>query len=112
MSQQSQQSLTEVNNLADIPAPPQLTSQHELPVQVDAAVFLAAQLREVLAEAANLRTLVAELQTVNAQLRAQTTQVRVAQLDEIYKVGSGTILQARPDGTYWRLPQSAVQQQG
>jgi hypothetical protein len=81
-------------------------------VQVDASVFLAARLRETMAEAANLRTLVAELQTELARTRAQLDQVEINSLDSTYNVGKGSILQRRPDGTYWRIPKSALQQQG
>jgi len=79
----------------------------EGPTQVDAAVFLAARLREAVTEAANLRTLVAELQTELARLRAQADQAEINRLDSTYNVGAGSILQARPDGTYWRIPRSA-----
>lgn len=79
------------------PNPPQ-------PIEVDQAVFLAARLRETLAEAANLRHTVAELQAENARLRANAAQTEINQLEADYNVGSGTVLQKRPDGTYWRLP--------
>ena len=84
-----------------------LPAAPEGPVQVDAAVFLAARLRESVTEAANLRTLVAELQTELARLRAQADQVEISKLDSTYNVGAGSILQARTDGTYWRIPRSA-----
>ncbi len=82
----------------------------DVPVQVDASVFLAARLREVTAEAANLRSLVADLQVELARMKALAAQVEIDRLDQTYNVGSGSILQARSDGTYWRLPRSAVQQ--
>jgi hypothetical protein len=64
-----------------------------------------------LAEAANLRALVADLQKVNSDMRAQMAQAEINRLDAEYNVGDGTILQAKPDGTFWRLPKSAIQQQ-
>jgi hypothetical protein len=88
-------------------SPPPLS---EGPVQVDASVFLAARLRETMAEAANLRTLVAELQTALAHTKAQLDQNEIDALDSAYNVGKGSILQKRPDGTYWRLPNSTLQQ--
>lgn len=74
------------------------------PVQVEESVFLAARLRETLAEAANLRQLVAELQLENSRLRAAQDQAEINNLDSTYDVGAGTRLLRRQDGTYWRLP--------
>jgi hypothetical protein len=79
------------------------------PTQVDASVFLAARLREVTAEAANLRTLVADLQAELARMKASAAQAEIDRLDQVYNVGSGTILQKREDGTYWRIPREAIQ---
>jgi hypothetical protein len=64
----------------------------------------------MVAEAANLRTLVAELQTELARVRAQLDQNEIDALDSAYNVGKGSVLQKRPDGTYWRIPKSALQQ--
>ena len=72
------------------------------PVQVDASVFLAARLREVTAEAANLRMLVADLQSELARMKANEAQIEIDRLDQVYKVGNGTVLQKRDDGTFWR----------
>jgi hypothetical protein len=44
-------------------------------------------------------------------MRAQMAQAEINRLDAEYNVGDGTILQAKPDGTFWRLPKSAIQQQ-
>ena len=93
---------TDTPTASEAPAP-------DVPIQVDKSVFLAARLREMIAEAANLRSLVAELQKENATLRAQVAQAEIDKLDQEYDVGNGTILQARQDGTYWRVPRSALQ---
>ena len=82
----------------------------EGPVQVDKATFLAARLREALSEVARLREILGELQVENGRLRAETLKVEIGKIDEEFDVGQGTILQARSDGTYWRVPRSAVQQ--
>ena len=92
------------------PAIPEPEAAPEGPLQVDAAVFLAARLRESISEGANLRQLVADLQTELARLKAKLDQTEIERLDAAYNVGSGTILQARPDGTYWRIPKSALRQ--
>jgi len=94
----------------EAPAPVPEAAAAEAPEQVGPEVFLAARLRETMAEAANLRTLVAELQTDLARLRAQMDQSEINALDSTYNVGKGSILQRRPDGTYWRIPKSALQQ--
>ena len=104
-----------------VPATPQPPAPHEgdapliedpdAPVQVDRAVFLAARLRETLADAANLRNLVAELQKELATMRAGAAQAEIDRLDQDYDVGSGTVLHSRPDGTFWRIPKSVIQQQ-
>lgn len=78
--------------------------QQPQPVQVTEATFLAARLREALAESANLRQLVADLQVENSKLRAKQAQAEIDQLDATYKVGQGTVLVGKADGTYWRLP--------
>ena len=78
-------------------------------VQVDRAVFLAARLREVIASEANLRDEVANLLKENAQFRAIQAQREIDVLDSEFDVGKGTILQKRPDGTYWRIPEAAIQ---
>jgi len=79
-----------------------------VPVQVDRATFLAARLREMLAESANLRDLVADLQKENARFRANEAQSEINSLDQEFNVGQGTILQRRPDGTFWRIPPELV----
>ena len=71
-------------------------------------VFLAARLRETLAESANLRDLVADLQKENARLRANEAQAEINGLDSEFNVGQGTVLQKRPDGTYWRIPPEMI----
>lgn len=81
-----------------------------VPVQVDRATFLAARLREALATEANLRDAIANLQKENARLRAIQAQGEIDGLDAEFNVGQGTVLQKRPDGTYWRIPQEMLQQ--
>ena len=103
--------------------PPAIPSEAPLPaapagpVQVDKATFLAARLREVIAEAANLRTANADLlsevgalRKENANYKANIDQAEIDGLDAEYDVGKGTILQKRKDGTYWRIPREALQQ--
>jgi len=79
-----------------------------VPVQVGKEVFLAARLRETLAESANLRDQVANLLKENAGLRANEAQTEINGLDKEFDVGQGTILQKRADGTYWRIPPEMV----
>lgn len=88
-------------------APPAETQEPQ-PEQVGPEVFLAARLRETLAEAANLRQLVAELQVENARYKAQLAQKEIDSLDKDFGVGQGTVLQKKPDGTVWRLPVQAA----
>lgn len=125
----------ESETLADPPAPPADKPPVDeppaevqapgtaVPVQVDHATFLAARLRETLAELANLRdqnadllSEVGALRKENAKYKANLAQAEIDRLDEEFDVGQGTILQKRKDGTYWRLPrealQQAIQQQG
>jgi hypothetical protein len=93
-----------------VEAPTPEATAPAVPVQVGKEVFLAARLRETLAESANLRDLVADLQKENARLRANEAQTEINGLDAEFNVGQGTILQKRPDGTYWRIPKELVQQ--
>jgi len=86
------------------PAQPMPWQQGQ-PTQVTEATFLAARLREALAEAANLRQAVADLQVENSKLRAVTVQVEIDKLEKTYQVGRGTTLVGKADGTYWRMPQ-------
>jgi len=88
-----------------------------VPTQVDRATFLAARLRELLAEAANLRdhnadllSEVGSLRKENSNYKAGLAQAEINGLDEEYDVGKGTILQKRQDGTYWRIPREALKQ--
>lgn len=83
--------------------PPGATQVHE-------ATFLAARLREALAESANLRQMVADLQAENARMRAAQAQAEIEQLDKAHNVGKGTMLVKKADGTYWRLPNQQAQQ--
>jgi hypothetical protein len=83
-----------------------------VPVQVERVVFLAARLRELLATEANLRTLVAELQSENALFRAKQSQSEIDGLEAEFDVGEGTVLQKRPDGSVWRIPPELLQKQG
>ncbi|MGD9725423.1 MAG: hypothetical protein AB7L09_03455 [Nitrospira sp.] len=85
--------------------------QQPQPVQVTEATFLAARLRESLAEAANLRQLVAELQLENSRLRAKAVQDEIDRLDKDHKIGQGSLLVSKADGTYWRMPQPQSQPQ-
>ena len=78
--------------------------------QVEEKVFLAARLRESLAELANWRQTAAELQLENSQLKARLAQAEIQRLDATYDVGKGTMLVGKEDGTFWRLPKQ--QQQG
>lgn len=86
------------------------------PVQVEQEVFLAARLRETLAELANLRDHNADLLTElgilrkeNAKFKASVAQIEINKLDADFNVGQGTVLQRRPDGTYWRVPTATIQ---
>lgn len=89
---------------------PPMPWQQPQPTQVTEATFMAARLRESLAEAANLRQMVADLQVENAGLRAKQAQAEIAQLDKAYQVGQGTMLVGKADGTFWRLPKQPQQQ--
>ena len=75
------------------------------PVQVSEATFLAAQLREALTDAANLRHQVAELQVEIVRLHTRAAQVEINRLDKTYGIGEGTVLVGKTDGTFWRVPQ-------
>lgn len=86
------------------PPAPNAPSGSARPVQVDRSVFMAARLREALAEVVSLRALVANLQKENFDLKAQQTQSQVDALDKEFDVGPGSVLQQRTDGTCWRLP--------
>jgi hypothetical protein len=71
-------------------------------IQVDVAVFLAARLRELTVEAANLRIAVADLQGEIARLKANKAQIEIDNLDNTYNIKNNTTLQKRQDGTYWK----------
>lgn len=103
----------------ETPKAPDAAAGPAVPVQVDQATFMAARLRETLAELANLRDYnadllseLAALRKENAAFKASAAQAEIDRLDQEYDVGKGTILQKRPDGTYWRIPREALQKVG
>ncbi len=76
--------------------------QHEV---VDKSVFLAARLRQTLIDNEALCGAVTNLQAELARLRSAQVKADIADLETEFKIVVGETISARPDGTYWRVPQ-------